>query len=158
MVGDSAGGNLVAALTVMAIQRNFRVPDGIIMAYPVLEFGMNHFNPSLLLSLDDALLPYPFLKMCSDCTKGNYENLNHPLISPMLASDEVLKKFPPTRIMSAQSCPFRDDSIKFTLRLAQLGKDVILKEFSLLTHGFLSFNIPVVGMKDESMAGIQLGK
>lgn len=34
IIGDSAGGNLTAALTVMAIERNYRVPDGIILAYP----------------------------------------------------------------------------------------------------------------------------
>ena len=34
LVGDSAGGNLVAALTIMAITRGYRVPDGIFLAYP----------------------------------------------------------------------------------------------------------------------------
>jgi hormone-sensitive lipase len=39
LVGDSAGGNLVAALTILCILRNYRVPDGIILAYPG-----NHFH------------------------------------------------------------------------------------------------------------------
>ena len=34
LVGDSAGGNLVAAITIMSIMRNYRKPDGIILAYP----------------------------------------------------------------------------------------------------------------------------
>ena len=34
LVGDSAGGNLVAALTCLAIQRNYRIPDGIQLIYP----------------------------------------------------------------------------------------------------------------------------
>ncbi len=34
LVGDSAGGNLAAAITIMAITRGYRVPDGIILAYP----------------------------------------------------------------------------------------------------------------------------
>jgi len=34
VTGDSAGGNLVLALTNMTIQRNFRIPDGIIPIYP----------------------------------------------------------------------------------------------------------------------------
>ena len=38
-MGDSAGGNLAAAITIMAITRGFRVPDGIILAYP----GKNTF-------------------------------------------------------------------------------------------------------------------
>ena len=32
--GDSAGGNLAAAITIMAIERKFRKPDGIVLAYP----------------------------------------------------------------------------------------------------------------------------
>jgi hormone-sensitive lipase len=64
LVGDSAGGNLVAAITIMAIQRNYRVPDGIILAYPGLNLQKSDFSPSLLLSLDDPILPYPFLQMC----------------------------------------------------------------------------------------------
>jgi hormone-sensitive lipase len=38
IVGDSAGGNLAAAITVMAITRGFRVPDGLILAYPGKTF------------------------------------------------------------------------------------------------------------------------
>ena len=34
VVGDSAGGNLAAALTIMAISRKYRVPDGVVLAYP----------------------------------------------------------------------------------------------------------------------------
>lgn len=39
LVGDSAGGNLTAAVTVRAIVENVRVPDGIHLIYPILDFG-----------------------------------------------------------------------------------------------------------------------
>ena len=32
-----------------------------------------------------------------------------------------------------------------------------LKEFNLMPHGFLSYNIPIWGMRDESMMGIRIG-
>ena len=64
LVGDSAGGNLVASVTTMAIERKFRVPDGLILCYPALNLSKKYFTPSLLLALDDPILPYPFLKMC----------------------------------------------------------------------------------------------
>lgn len=32
-----------------------------------------------------------------------------------------------------------------------------LRELKLMPHGFLSYNIPILGMKEESMAGIKLG-
>ena len=34
LIGDSAGGNLVAALTIKIIKSGYRIPDGIVMAYP----------------------------------------------------------------------------------------------------------------------------
>ena len=34
LIGDSAGGNLVAALTTKIIKTGGRLPDGIVMAYP----------------------------------------------------------------------------------------------------------------------------
>ena len=46
--------------------------------------------------------------------------------------------------------PLRDESFKFTLRLAKLGVDVFLKEYMYMPHGFLNFNAPVLGMKDEA--------
>lgn len=70
LVGDSAGGNLVAAVTAMAIERNFRKPDGLILCYPALNLNKKTFTPSLLLSLDDPILPYPFLKMCINSYLG----------------------------------------------------------------------------------------
>jgi len=72
LVGDSAGGNLVAACTIMAIDRGFRVPDGLILAYPALSLSKLRFTPSLMLSVDDQLLPYPFLKMCLDSYCGAF--------------------------------------------------------------------------------------
>lgn len=72
LVGDSAGGNIVAAVTIMAIMRGYRVPDGLILAYPGLSLSKWDFIPSMLLSLDDPILPYPFLKMCLDSYSGKY--------------------------------------------------------------------------------------
>lgn len=54
LVGDSAGGNLAAALTNLCIKMGVRVPDGILMPYPVLDLSPKTFSPSLLLALDDG--------------------------------------------------------------------------------------------------------
>jgi acetyl esterase/lipase len=44
----------------------------------------------------------------------------------------------------------RDQSFVFALRLKKLGVDVKLREFGLLPHGFLNFNSPFMGFKDEA--------
>lgn len=40
LTGDSAGGNLVAALTVQIIKAGVRIPDGILMSYPALSLDV----------------------------------------------------------------------------------------------------------------------
>lgn len=59
--------------------------------------------------------------------------------------------------MVAQNDPLRDESFKLTLRLAKLGVDVQIKEYGLMPHGFLNFNAPLLGMKDESNETIAQG-
>lgn len=52
--GDSAGGNLAAALTVLAIKERVRVPDGVLLSYPALNLeGKTAFTPSMLISMED---------------------------------------------------------------------------------------------------------
>ena len=53
--------------------------------------------------------------------------------------------------------PLRDESFKLTLRLSKLGVDVYLKEYLYLPHGFLNFNAPVFGMREEANEGINQG-
>jgi hormone-sensitive lipase len=81
-VGDSAGGNLVTAVTIMAINRGFRKPDGIILCYPALSLSKLRFTPSLLQAVDDKLLPYPFLSMCIESYVGDFQGL--PQCDPTL--------------------------------------------------------------------------
>jgi acetyl esterase/lipase len=52
-MGDSAGGNLVTALTILCIKMGVEVPDGAVMAYPWIALWKKFYTPSILLSLND---------------------------------------------------------------------------------------------------------
>jgi acetyl esterase/lipase len=52
--------------------------------------------------------------------------------------------------MIAANDPLRDESFKFTLRLSKLGVDAYLKEYNYMPHGFLNYNTPLLGLKEES--------
>lgn len=54
--GDSAGGFMCVAVTILAILRGVKLPEGILMHYPAISTDINEFFPSLLLGLDDTLL------------------------------------------------------------------------------------------------------
>ena len=39
---------------------------------------------------------------------------------------------------------------------SKLGVDSEMKEYKLMPHGFVSFNFPVFGMREESLEGIRV--
>jgi hypothetical protein len=61
-------------------------------------------TPSRILSLFDPMLPYETVRMCLSAYLGpkEDESATNPLISPIVASDEILSKFPPTTLVAAQ--------------------------------------------------------
>lgn len=69
--GDSAGGNLIASLTLLCIMTKTRVPDGLFLVYPALRLSMKYFTPSLKHTLEDFLLPLSVLKICVDSYIGD---------------------------------------------------------------------------------------
>jgi hormone-sensitive lipase len=97
LAGDSAGGNLITALTCLIIKKEFKKPLGIMMSYPALYVSEKKFVPSLLLSLDDILLPCRFLKHVMAAYSGDVA-LQNPemaadkcdLMSPTLADEAIL--------------------------------------------------------------------
>lgn len=65
----------------------------------------------------------------------------NPYMSPLLASDEMLKSLPPIDLVACTLDPILDDSVEFARRLRSLGKDVELYILEDLPHGFLSFHL-----------------
>lgn len=61
LTGDSAGGNLILSMTLMCINRKFRVPDSLLPFYPSSICSPEIFWPSILNALDDPLLNYTLL-------------------------------------------------------------------------------------------------
>lgn len=68
--------------------------------------------------------------------------------SPVFASNDVLKRFPKTRIFISELDPIRDPSFEFVVRLKKLGVDVKSHLMKGYTHGFCSFDIKNVGIEE----------
>lgn len=129
MGGDSAGGNLTAAVArlVQGMELQF-------LLYPGLDATRSRpshrefFETDLI--LDGASI---------DFYLGTYapEPL-HPLASPVLAED--LQGLPPAVIAVAGFDPLRDEGIWYAERLEQAGVEVQLFDFTSLCHGFGNFD------------------
>jgi hormone-sensitive lipase len=51
LTGDSAGGNLIAGVTGLAIKLGVRIPDFMVMSYPALDLSVKNYTPSRLTCL-----------------------------------------------------------------------------------------------------------
>uniref|UniRef100_A0A7S4CB18 Hormone-sensitive lipase n=1 Tax=Eutreptiella gymnastica TaxID=73025 RepID=A0A7S4CB18_9EUGL len=148
--GDSAGGNLVVATALKAAQKGFRMPDGVVCAYPVLNVKWT-ISPSRLLSLMDVLLPMGLMERCLEAYCGPRRgSVDHFLMSPLCAPDELLRSLPPIRILASEFDPLLDDSVVFVRKLLTLGHDAQLKVELGMPHGFLS--LAYVGGGDAMVA------
>lgn len=111
LAGDSAGGHLCAAVTVLAILRGVRLPTGLILHYPALMLDLNSFFPSTLYALDDPILMTSFLKFCLASFVKNGDPSKNPIMSPLFTPDNIVQRFPPTRIMCCEADPLRDPAL-----------------------------------------------
>lgn len=73
--------------------------------------------------------------------ESNYSGFRNPLMSPIFASDKLLRKMPPVTIFACSLDPLFDDSVEFIKRLQNLGNDADLHVLDRLPHGFLNFQV-----------------
>jgi hypothetical protein len=71
------------------------------MSYPAQYTGLAKFVPSALLSLDDILLPWKFLKEVMNAYSGDIAEINadctpdaSDLMSPLIIDPIILSSFP----------------------------------------------------------------
>ena len=165
LAGDSAGGSLIYAVTLMAIAHKFRVPDALMPVYPTSMQSFEGFWPSMLTSVDESILSAGFTMLAWKAYQPEPNKMGETYweygrhswyISPTLAApDELLRQFPPMHIVYGSMDPIKDDVLIFTDRLLSLGCDVKLLEIEAMPHGFLNYKMPMSqGMKeaDEAIA------
>lgn len=65
--------------------------------------------------------------------------VKNPYMSPLLASEDLLKDLPPVYLVACHLDPLLDDSVMFAKKLRDLNKKVDLHLIDDLPHGFLNF-------------------
>ncbi len=129
--GDSAGGALAAAVLILAKKKNLRLPDGLMLVYPVLD---SRIETESMRKYTDT----PMWNSRLNWEMWQYyvgkEKRHHPLASPMEA--RCLDYFPPTYIETAQFDCLHDEGIAFAKRLKREGVKVELNETQHTMHGY----------------------
>lgn len=136
--GDSGGGNIATSLTLKMIKEGARVPDGAILMYPALDLHIpekttNPYAVGYMLTRD-SINAY-----VNNYTGNNPEKANDPLVSPVMASDTDLSKFPPVILINAECDPLAAEGKAFADRLVSLGVSVKHKIIPNVVHVFAQY-------------------
>ncbi|MFN3583323.1 alpha/beta hydrolase [Phenylobacterium sp.] len=136
VTGDSAGGNLAAALCQRA-----GVPLALqVLVYPVISASAHTDFPSRA-----ALGDGRFFLREADIRNAEAEYLpgpaagEEPGASPILAAEDVLARLPPTLIVTAGLDPLRDEGAAYAARLAAAGVPVEHVCVDGTIHAFVLF-------------------
>jgi len=138
IAGNSVGGNMTAALTLMAKDK-----DGPKIAYQVLlipatdasvdtesyhEFGSGRF------------LARAFMKYGWDLYAPDENTRNNPYVSPLRASQSELKGLPPALVITAENDPLRDEGEAYAHKLMDAGVPVTATRYAGMIHDFVLLN------------------
>ncbi|MFT8989509.1 MAG: alpha/beta hydrolase [Gluconobacter albidus] len=134
VAGDSAGGNLSAALTQWVRGRGSRPLSAQLLYYPALS------GPFVPLSrqtyANGYMLSAELLYWYCGQTLARPEQLFDPAFSPLLADE--FDRLPPAMIVTAGFDPLRGEGELYARRLDEAGIPVLLKNFPRMIHGFLN--------------------
>lgn len=130
--GDSAGGNLAAAVMLMARDRKCPLPKGVMLIYPVTDRRMQ--TASMRNFTDTPVWDAKLNQMMWQCYLGGQEPYPVEYASP--AEAKSLKNFPPTYMEVAEFDCLHDEGIDLYEKIKATGAATELHEVRGGCHGY----------------------
>jgi acetyl esterase len=132
--GDSAGGNLAAAVTLMARDRGGPGIAYQLLIYPVTAPARGTQFASYRDNADGYLLTRGSMEWFWDHYLRSPEDAQNPYAAPLHATD--LSGLPPAMVITAEFDPLRDEGRAYAERLQEAGVAVNAKTYDGVIHGF----------------------
>lgn len=132
VAGDSAGGNLAAAVALKA--RDVGGPSLAyqLLVYPAVRYGWD--TPSAIANAEGYLLQRASMEYFWTHYVRSPTDGSHPYCSPLLAADHA--NLPPAFIVTAGFDPLMDDGRMYAEKLEASGVPVKLRNYEGMIHGF----------------------
>lgn len=149
--GESAGGNLTAALLLKLKEGRQALPAAAYLLSPWLDMTLS--GPSYTVRAPhDPLITRAALDRCVDAYVSGQSSASDPLISPIHGALEGL---PPFFIQVGTDELFLSDSLTFAERAAMVGGDVTLRVWADMIHAWPLFHLalPISGEAAIKEAG-----
>lgn len=138
IAGNSVGGDMTAALTLMAKDRH-----GPRIAYQVLLIPATNASVDTASYLEfgtGRFLTRGFMRYGWDLYAPDEKTRDNPYVSPLRASAEELKGLPPALVITAENDPLRDEGEAYARKLKEAGVDVTAVRYNGVIHDFVTLN------------------
>lgn len=131
VVGESAGGNLAANVSIMARDKKIAMPVHEVLVYPIASNDVNSASYTKYASAKP--LDKPLMEWFLDQTVSNKAQSADPRISLVRAN---LKGLPATTLIGAEIDPLQTEGKLLADKLEAAGVDVSYKLYNGVTHEF----------------------
>lgn len=132
LTGHSSGGNLVAGICMRAGQSGAFHPLCAVIDYAPLDLKTDPADKKQ----SSCDMPASRAQMYNEKYIAP-EKAEDPFVSPLLAGQEQLERFPATLVISAGEDRLCEENEEFALRLMRAGVEVTGKRFTDSIHGFV---------------------
>lgn len=141
IIGDSAGGNLAAAVSLLAKERGEFMPRQQILIYPAVNNDYTETSrfPSVHENGKDFLLTAGKMQDYIDLYARDESDKQSPYFAPILQKD--LTGQPRTLIITAEFDPLRDEGETYGKALEEAGNEVEVHRIKDALHGFFALGI-----------------
>lgn len=138
LMGDSAGGNLAAAVSLRARDRGEFKVDTQILLYPATYWDHSMISPFDSIRENGTGYILTAKRVCDYMTlyKRNDKDLMNPYFAPLMAGD--FSNQPKTLLITAEFDPLRDEGEEYGKRLSEAGNEVEMYRMKDALHGFIS--------------------
>ena len=147
--GDSAGGNLAAAVALMARDRQGPALRFQALVYPVTDVAdmSDTTYPSRVENGTGYFLTTAAMAWYRTQYLADERDAGHPYCSPIAAGS--LADLPPAYVLTAEYDPLRDEGEAYGARLADAGVPATVRRAPGLFHGFFNMDAVIPDAKAE---------
>ena len=149
IIGDSAGGNLAAAVCLKARDTGDFAPKKQILIYPAVSNCYTKKSPykSVQENGQDYLLTAVKMEDYLKLYESSTEDRQNPYFAPILAKD--LSHMPETLILTAEFDPLRDEGEEYGKRLKKANNYVELHRIPDALHGYFALGIRFLHVQES---------
>ena len=138
VAGDSVGGNMVAAVTLLAKEREGPPIRYQVLFYPVTDAAMNSASYSEF--ANGPWLTKPAMEWFWNAYAPKTEDRKKTTASPLSATVEQLKGLPPALVIVDENDVLRDEGEAYAKKLLEAGVEVTALRVLATHHDFAMLN------------------